>query len=147
MSKFKVGDRIRVYYPDCVENIGTVREIVNENLLRWKNDRDIPHDGYSLYSAHPKQCRRLVKRKKLYCVCSDLIRVFDVHEPNRCIKCLGEFKPGTLGIDEDKLQALTERVKMIESFFSCPQCKGWRFFGGEICDSCKGRGRKIHDAA
>lgn len=56
--KFKVGDRVRVYYgAKCVTN-ATVLQVTP--MMRVKDETP---EGYD-YDIHPKQCRRLVKKKK-----------------------------------------------------------------------------------
>ena len=61
MAKFVVGQRVRFYYTDncrAYSDAGTVVEIVVQ-LLRIKIDR-----ADQTYLAHPKQCRKLVKKKR-----------------------------------------------------------------------------------
>lgn len=62
-SKFKVGDRVRVYQGQGAPEtqlIGEVAGIANENSLC------VAHGTQKAYVSyyHPKQCRRLVKKKR-----------------------------------------------------------------------------------
>ncbi len=62
---FKVGDRVSVYYVGCPDkNWGTINEVVLHSVyqaLRLLIDLD---SGAKGISAHPKQCRRLIKKEK-----------------------------------------------------------------------------------
>lgn len=59
-SKFKVGDRVRVYgHSDCArESFGGVVKEIHGAWLK------VYSDGGSLVAAHPKQCRKLVKKER-----------------------------------------------------------------------------------
>lgn len=58
MSKFKIDDRIVVYDLDFDRLIGIVREVNSRNNVKVKLDIGGPIQWY-----HPKQCRKLVKKK------------------------------------------------------------------------------------
>lgn len=60
MSKFKVGDHV-AFYTSLGRTIGTVTQALNEELhIRL----DVNPSDRCLVKAHPKQCRRLVKKER-----------------------------------------------------------------------------------
>ncbi len=63
--KFKVGDRVRVYITligHPVSTVGTVSYITPDGMLTVDFDRISEIVGNRGCIAHPKQCRRLVKK-------------------------------------------------------------------------------------
>lgn len=69
--KFKVGDRVAVYYPRCpIRNHAEITEVYPDGSLLVKYDYDLTYR----FAAHPKQCRRLVKkeRRKIWIAQSEL---------------------------------------------------------------------------
>lgn len=57
MSKFQVGDLVAVYWSRSRE-VGTVEEIFGDGSLIIRLESGL------IAGYHPKQCRRLVKRKR-----------------------------------------------------------------------------------
>lgn len=74
MNKFKVGDRVAIYGHSGnllpVRAVGVIDSFTKENLIRIKTSHstyrkyDSTHGGWDLTMAHPKQLRRLVKKKR-----------------------------------------------------------------------------------
>lgn len=56
MSKFKVGDRVKIYH-HRTPLIGVVNHITEDGMIKI----DLSEVGY-IY--HPKQCRKLVKKER-----------------------------------------------------------------------------------
>lgn len=57
MSKFKVGDRVVVYH-NASRIVGWLTEITGADSAVFQSDE------MSRILVHPKQCRRLIKKKK-----------------------------------------------------------------------------------
>lgn len=87
MSKFKAGEKIAFYYADhgfpC-RNTGVVEEVNKKGALRLHLTDVNEH-----VNAHPKQCRRLVKKKCSYCAGGS--RVYRADAPGQCFNCLRKF--------------------------------------------------------
>jgi len=65
MSKFSVGDRVRVYGVQQVMQMdGVVSRIVKDaTMIEFTADEDLFYSR-GPYLVHPKQCRRLIKKQK-----------------------------------------------------------------------------------
>lgn len=68
MSKFKVGDKVKVYWASSTIWIGVVQAVEEENLFVVEPKGSVK---FVSVHAHPKQCRKLIKKPKKY------ILVFD----------------------------------------------------------------------
>lgn len=138
---FKVGDRIRVYFVDGAHNTGVIT-FFSERLLKYQ--RDICGNTYS---AHPKQCRRLVKKGK----CPgefEKYTPYDIADPifAKCKKCgikLIDHYPlpdkrkdpsyPKIGIEKDivalsmRIDVLVRRIQDLEKYrggYTCSKCEG-----------------------
>ena len=65
-SKFKVGDRVKVFVTlqsVPYETPGTVTAIMSPRLIKVNLDR-VETTAGKIIGAHPKQCRRLIKKPR-----------------------------------------------------------------------------------
>lgn len=64
--KFEIGDRVRVYdtYGAHDGTVSTQPMTADEKYLWIVWDKKHPADGSDQCRAHPKQCRKLVKKKR-----------------------------------------------------------------------------------
>jgi hypothetical protein len=118
MSKFEVGDRIRVYIVDGVDNTGVVLS-ASDDCLRYRRDK-----CGNPFTAHPKQCRRLVRQKeKEYCVCLSP-KYYNDSDERRCANCNKLFMIYWFGIKQEALEKRVKALEMFKAHMTCESCYG-----------------------
>lgn len=63
---FQKGDRVRVYasvYEELLETVGTIERILENGMVYVEFDK-VSEIGNASCWAHPRQCRRLVKKER-----------------------------------------------------------------------------------
>ncbi len=82
--KFKIGDRVRVYLSTTNIQTGTVQQIISNNEIKILCDVFLK-PAYPNLFVHPKQCRKLVKKKKE-------ININNVENLLKCMQLIREFE-------------------------------------------------------
>lgn len=60
MNKFKVGDRVNIYFPEGIEKNVEITGMENKDYVLFRGFNDVDD-----CLAHYKQCRKVVRKKKI----------------------------------------------------------------------------------